>query len=355
MIDKILLFYEQNKKGYFFILPHKIENYIEDDIKSASLNQLKLNDFKVKSIFIDKYHEIVTKPEKLPTDDALTITTYPKDSNMKLPRENSACSNIYSPLPDNPIDVKNNKDCRLACIGNNDCRVSEYDGNKKEKNCKLYKTCGTNFIDKQNSFLNFMDIENFTNNNSKSLPSNYKSSNLEETFTNYLKEDFTSYYSPVDDKNRVRYNLDCNTGNSTSTQLGKNITEENITNYDCSLKCNNTPNCKFYSFTKGNNNKNICKLYSECNNNLSVSNNTKLQCKNKKDCRKFNFPDTPFEMPAQKNEINALTSNSSASFDRPSVNISINETDYLMGSNYNEINKSGMFKNINDEIVPIKR
>lgn len=371
MIDKILLFYEQNKRGYLFMLENGKNSkkiYEQGIIKTASLNQIKLNDFKVKSIFIDKYHEIETEPENLSSiSNSLIITTYPKDSNMRLPRENSACSNIYSPLSNNPKDAKNNKDCRLECIKENDCRVSEYDGNKKEKNCKLYKTCGTNFINKQNSFLNFMDIQNFTNsNNSKSLPSNYKSSNLEETFTNYLKEDFTTYYSPVDEKNRVRYNLDCNEeentnqNTSTTSKLGNNITEQNMTNYDCSLKCNNTDNCNFYSFTKGDNN-NTCKLYFKCNHkddeniepqNLSVSNNTKLQCKNEEDCRNFKFPDTPFEA-AQKTALQALSN--SVGVVRPSVNISINETDYLMGSNYNEINKSGMFKNINNEIETIKR
>lgn len=374
MIDKILLFYEVDKKGYFFILENgknSKKTYKQDDnkfniIKTASLNHLKLNDFKVKSIFIDKYHEIDSNPVNLSNiDKTLTITTYPKDINMKLPKENLACSNFYSPLSNNLIDAKNNNDCRLECINENDCRVSEYDGNKKEKNCKLYKTCGTNFIQKQNSFLNFIDIENFTNsNNSKSLPSNYKSSNLEETFTNYLKEDFTSYYSPVDEKNRVRYNLDCNTTeeNTSTNQLETSFTKVNMTNYDCSLKCNNTPNCNFYSFTKGNNNTNTCKLYSKCNYqsnvniepyNLSVSDNTKLQCKNEEDCRNFKFPDTPFEA-AQKNALQALV-NSSSEVVRQPVAISVDETDYILGVDTNSINKESMFKNINDEIEVIKR
>lgn len=318
-IKNILLFYGTNKQGYFIVMPTLSNNGIfnNNDILTNGSRQLLFEDISLRSIFNDNSKKITilinnTRNSNIndfgTSVNNIKIKFFNFDINMKPVKENKGCSNLYQSI--NTLNVKNNDECRMKCIKTNDCRVSEFNENRDMNNCLLFRDCGTTYVDKTNFKLNVMDIENFSNYKSDTpFNDNYNTYNVngpEIPIQNYLKEDFESYKSPRDQNNNIKNNFVCDVLNVSDNMIDEET--GNLTNYECSILCNQNSSCNYYAHTVNDNRKNNCKLYDNCKN-LKESNNSILQCKDNVSCGSthFIFPKTQFEKDIEKSIENSLT------------------------------------------------
>ena len=361
-IEKILLFYGVNKQGYIICMPSSnTGSYDNNSILTNGNNQLLFQDIGVRSLFHDNMKRVtvlingnrITNINDLNTSiNNIQIDYFNIDTNMKNHKDNKGCSNLYQSF--DKSTVKNNDECRLKCIESNDCRVSEYNGNEIVNNCLLFKDCGSQLIDKNNYKVNIMDIENFSNYESYTPDNRYDTYNTngpEIPLENYLKEDFVSYKSPRDGTN-IKTNFICDVSKDTDNKIDEET--GNLTNYECSILCNQNKNCNYYSHTVDNqdDSKNNCKLYDDCKN-LKESKNSILQCKNDSNIScgnsHFKFPKTQFQKDIEQTINNSISNGQNKS---PPISLSFNKVLKDFGVKDDKITK---INKANEEISRIQR